>query len=202
MENVVLSALLIAATALGIAMVVPQIVHIHRTRSTDGVSIMWIGVGVALNSWWTVYAIGAGVWGLTPVSVSGMALYVTMLVQFSQLHGLRSLGGFLGGAITFALLPLPALLLGGIEAAGIVVGLCYAVQFLPAVIESLRAETLHGLSLSTWAMALGEALIWAIYGASVADNALIIGGTGASVASLMIVGQICRVRKPRIVFAA
>ena len=51
-------------------------------------------------------------------------------------------------------------------------------------------------------MALGEALIWVIYGLAVLDLALIIGGAGGSLASAVIVGQLIRVRKPRIVFLA
>lgn len=202
MQQIVLTTLLVLATVLGVGMVVPQVRRLHRTASTDGVSIVWIGVGVAMNLWWTAYAVRSELWGLLPVSVSGVALYFTMTVQFVRLKGTSTLRGFAFGAIVLGIVPLPALLLGGIEAAGVAVGLCYAVQFIPAAIESFRSEDIRGLSFSTWLMALGEALIWVIYGLVVVDLALIIGGAGGSLASAVIVGQLIRVRKPRIVFLA
>lgn len=202
MNPILLNAMLLGATALGIGMVVPQILRLHRSASTEGVSIAWIGVGVAMNSWWTAYAVSSGLWGLLPVSVSGALLYLTMATQMVRLRGPQVLAGFATGALALGAVPLPALFLGGMQAAGIAVGLCYAVQFLPAVVESFRSADLRGLSMTTWIMALGEALIWAIYGTAVADAALVIGGIGGSVASFLIVAQLFRVRKPRMVFAA
>ncbi len=199
MEQILLTSLVVVATLLGAGMVVPQILRLHRTENTDGVSVAWIGVGVAMNSWWTAYALGVELWSLLPVSVSGVLLYVTLAMQMFRLRGAGQIRGFLLGVITVGVIPLPALLLGGLEAAGIVIGLSYAVQFSPAVRESLRSKDLLGLSPSTWLMAFGEAVIWFVYGAAVVDVALIIGGAGGAVASAVILTRLYRVLRPRIV---
>ncbi len=200
MNQIFLSSLVVVATMLGAGMVLPQILRLHRTASTNGVSAAWIGVGIAMNAWWTAYAVGTGLWGLLPVALGGVLLYGVLAAQVLGINGGSALRQLLMGAVVLGAIPLPALILGGIEAAGIAVGLCYAVQFTPAVIESLRASDLRGLSFSTWIMALGEAAIWAVYGLAIADVALIIGGAGGTFASAIIVVQIVRVLRPRIVY--
>lgn len=200
MNQLLLTGLLVGATVLGAGMVMPQILRLHRTGSTSGVSAAWIGVGIAMNAWWTAYAVGSGLWGLLPVAIGGVLLYGVLAMQVLGISGRLAARQLLIGALVVGVIPLPALVLGGTEAAGIAVGLCYAVQFTPAVVESLRSSDLQGLSFSTWLMALGEALIWVVYGLAVADVALIIGGAGGSLASAIIVVQIVRVLRPRIVY--
>lgn len=200
MNHILLTGLVVAATVLGAGMVFPQILRLHRTASTNGVSLAWIGVGVAMNAWWTAYALGSGLWGLLPVAVGGVFLYLVMAGQILRILGFGAVRQFMLGAVVLGAIPLPALIVGGIAAAGVAVGLCYAVQFVPAVLESFRSSDLRGLSFSTWLMALGEAVIWVMYGLAVSDIALVIGGTGGSLASAIIVAQLVRVRRPRIVY--
>lgn len=199
MEQVLLSAMAIVATMFGAGMIIPQIVRLRRTANVEGLSIVWIGVGVGLNSWWVAYAVGAGVWGVLPVSVISVALYLFLAAQVFRIDGSNHLRQFVAGAVALGLAPVPALIFGGLQAAGIVVGLSYAIQFAPAVVESFRSADLGGVSPTTWLLAFGEALIWSAYGLAVLDVALVIGGVGGAVASAAILFRLFRVLRPRIV---
>ena len=49
--SVVLPILLVVANVMGAGMIVPQVARLHRVRSVDGLSGIWVGVGVAMNNW-------------------------------------------------------------------------------------------------------------------------------------------------------
>ncbi len=186
METMVMSVLLIIANVLGTGMIVPQLVRLHRRRVTDGVSGLWVGVGVAMNLWWLGYGLQAGLWGLIPVSAIAGLLYLSIA------RGLLSLGGTAAappmaiGAFGLGLLPLPFLLIGGWELAGVAIGFCYGLQFLPAAVTAIRSDHIGGISPTTWIMAWVEAVIWLIYGISVVDRALIVGGSGGALMATII----------------
>lgn len=196
MPETALVALVAIASVFGAGMIVPQLVRLRRTRSLNGLSRPWVGVGIVVNAWWGAYAIGAGVWGILPVSVAGAGLYLAIAAAALPLDsgGARAIGAG-GAAATVA--PLIGLVVGGWPAAGIAVGLSYAVQFAPAAIEALRADAVDGISPTTWVMAAIEAVIWLIYGVEVADAALAIGGAGGLAMALVILGRLVASGRPR-----
>ena len=55
--NLVLNLIVVAASVLGSGMALPQALKLARTQNVEGVSAVWIGVSVAINVWWTIYAI-------------------------------------------------------------------------------------------------------------------------------------------------
>ncbi len=75
------------------------------------------------------------------------------------------------------MIPLPFLVIGGWELAGIAVGLSYGVQLLPAVVAACRTRDLVGVSASTWIIAFVESGLWLVYGIGVGDIALTLAGT-------------------------
>ncbi len=188
--------LLAIATIAGVGMIVPQVVRIHRTHSLAGVSVDWIGVGLALNVWWCVYAVATALWGVLAVSIGGMVLYAVMAAQTNRIDrpGFRRLGR--ASALTASVM-LAALLVGGWTGAGVAIGLAYAVQFSPATLTAIRSTRLDGLSLSTWVLAAIEAMIWLLYGVIEVDPALIIGGAGGVICSTLIVARILSSGRPR-----
>ena len=190
-----MTVLLAIATIAGIGMIVPQVVRIHRTRSLAGVSVDWIGVGLALNVWWSIYAVATELWGVLAVSIGGMALYGVMAAQTHRIDrsGVPRVGR---ASMLTASLMLAALVIGGWTGAGVAIGLAYAVQFSPATITAIRSTRLDGLSLSTWVLAAVEALIWLLYGAIEVDPALIIGGAGGAICSTLIVVRIVSSGRP------
>lgn len=196
MEQLLLSLLLVTANVFGVAMIIPQVVRLHTSRSADGVSLAWIGVSIAMNGWWTAYAIDAELWGLLPVSVGGASMYLIMTGQMIGLRGAGAFGPLLFGLLILGMIPLPFFFIGGMAAAGLAAGLCYGGQFLPAVVTALRSATLHGLSPATWFMAWVEAVVWIIYGATSSDEALLVGGVGGTVASTVILARLVTSRRP------
>ncbi len=173
------------ATVLGVGMLVPQALTMFRTQDFRGLSSSWIGGGVAINAGWVVYALSVELFGLLPVSLGALVLYLwmaAMLARGAQRLFTRALISAGAIAATFAV----AAVLGGATALGLLIALTYSAQFAPAAWSAIRADDVSGVSVTTWAMALVEAVIWAAYGAAVGDAALTLGGTGASVMSILV----------------
>ena len=186
--NLALNLLVVAATVLGSWMAFPQAQRIARTRRVDGVSAAWIGVSLAINGWWLTYGLAAGVWALVPVSVVSLVLYGVMAWFYVRSVGRAALPGLALGMFGLGMIPLPFLVIGGWELAGVAVGLSYGVQLLPAVVASLRTSVLSGVSSATWIIAFVEAGLWLVYGLGVGDIALTLAGVvGAAMASVILV---------------
>jgi uncharacterized protein with PQ loop repeat len=185
--NLLLNLLVVVATVLGSWMAFPQARRIARTRRVDGVSATWIGVSLAINGWWLTYGIVADVWALIPVSFVSLLLYGVMAWFFVGSVGRAALPGLALGVFGLGMVPLPFLVVGGWELAGVAVGLSYGVQLLPAVIASLRTSMLSGVSSTTWIIAFVEAALWLVYGIGVGDVALTLAGVvGVSMASVIL----------------
>ncbi len=185
--NLALNLLVVVATVLGSWMAFPQARRIARTRRVDGVSATWIGVSLAINGWWLTYGLVAGVWALVPVSIISLLLYGVMAWFYVGSVGRPALPGLALGVFGLGMVPLPFLLVGGWQLAGVAVGLSYGVQLLPAVVASLRTSELSGVSSTTWIIALVEAALWLVYGVGVSDIALTLAGlVGVVMASVIL----------------
>lgn len=188
--NVVLNMVVIAASVLGSGMAFPQARRLVRTRRTDGVSPVWVGVSVALNGWWLAYGALADVWVLVPVSLVSVVLYGTIAVTLVATAGPRTLPGLVAGLLGLGSVPMPFLVAGGWSTAGLAVGLGYGMQLLPAVVGALRTRQLAGIAPGTWLIAWTEALLWLVYGAAVGDAALLAGGTSGVAMASVILGRL------------
>jgi uncharacterized protein with PQ loop repeat len=194
--NLVLNLIVITASVLGSGMALPQALKLARTQNVDGVSAVWIGVSMAVNVWWTVYALHESVWALLPVATGSLALYFGMGVIYLRSVGRSSLPGFALGAFVLGMAPLPALLVAGWQAAGLAIGLSYGIQLAPAVFAAYRTRDLDGVSPGTWIMSLLEALLWLAYGAMIADAALLAGGATGVVMATAILTRLAAVGSP------
>ena len=186
--QLLLNFLVVVATVLGSWMAFPQARRIARTRRVDGVSSTWIGVSLAINSWWLTYGLVVGVWALVPVSLISLLLYGVMAWFFVRSVGRAAGAGLALGVFGLGMVPLPFLLIGGWELAGVAVGLSYGLQLLPAVVASLRTSALSGVSSTTWIIASLESVLWLAYGLGVGDAALTLAGlVGVVMASVILV---------------
>lgn len=188
--NVMLNALVILATVLGSGMALPQARRLARTRRADGVSPTWVGVSLALNGWWVAYGIAAPLWALVPVSMISISLYACMAVLFVRTVGRSCVRGLALGALVLGMAPLPFLFVGGWAMAGVVVGFCYGLQLLPAVVTVFRTRLLAGVSATTWLIAWVEAVLWLVYGIGVNDIALVSAGAIGVVMSSVILARL------------
>ncbi|MFV0524745.1 MAG: hypothetical protein ACK5RL_09625 [Acidimicrobiales bacterium] len=184
---VLLAIALVVANIMGAAMIAPQVLRVRRQATVEGLSLGWVGVGIAMNLWWTVYAASTGRWAILPVSAVSGVLYLVLAGQAHRLVGERLWRPLLAGAAAFGAVPVVPLAVGGWGPAGLAIGLCYGVQFAPATVRSLLSRDLAGVSGATWAMAALEAAIWAVYGATVTDPALLVGGTMGMIMAMIIV---------------
>lgn len=193
--NLMLNTLVVAATVLGSGMALPQAHRLLRTRRVEGVSAAWVGVSIALNTWWLVYGLSSGVYALVPVSAVSLALYLSIAVLLVGSGGLGGLPTIVASAAALGAVPVPFLVAGGWPLAGVVVGLCYGLQLLPAVAAAFRSNDLSGVSAGTWVIALVEATLWFVYGLGVDDVALIAGGSSGVVMSSLILGRLANVSR-------
>ena len=210
--NLVLNLIVIAASVLGSGMALPQAIRLARTGRVDGVSAVWIGVSMAINVWWTAYALAVSLWAILPVSTISLAVYFGMAVVYFRSVGRQAIAGMALGSLVLGMAPLPALLIGGWEMAGLAIGLSYGIQLAPAVFAAYQTRQLDGVSPGTWMLSLAEGLLWLAYGAMITDLALLAGGatgvvmSGAllmrlaavgSVSDLIRVGLVTRVKVAR-----
>lgn len=198
MPTPLLTALVVIANVMGVGMTVPQVVRLHRTRATAGVSGAWVGLGIGMNAWWFAYAWAEHLVGLIPVSVGALVLYTVIAAQYIGLERGQGLRRLAVGILGFATIASAALLSAGWSAVGLSLGVTYAVQFTPAVLAALRTHDLGGISPVTWRMALVEAAIWFLYGAVVDDVALLVGGGGGAVMSGAILARLWLVSRPEV----
>ncbi|MDY7099729.1 MAG: hypothetical protein S0880_00945 [Actinomycetota bacterium] len=188
---------LVVANVLGVGMIVPQAARLHRRRVVDGVSGEWVGVSLAINSWWIAYGVSEQLWGVVPVSVGAIVLYGVIAAQYVRLVGPAGARRIVVGVAMSAWFPLAFLLAGGWTAAGLAIGLAYTGQFAPAAITACRSVDLAGVSPATWAMATGEAAIWFTYGLSNGDVALLVGGGGGAVTAAVVLARVVTVGRAR-----
>ena len=113
-------------------------------------------------------------------------LYASIAILYVKTVGVRSIGGMAIGAFGLGMVPLPFLIAAGWEVAGLATGLCYGIQLAPAVVAAHRTRALDGVSSGTWKMSFVEALLWLVYGLSVADAALIAGGAAGIVMAVAV----------------
>ena len=190
MTTALITIMLVVANVMGAGMAYPQASRIVRERSTAGVSGVWAGVSLAMNIWWLVYGISEGLWGLVPVSGAAAALYVVIIAGCLRVIGAGAIRPVLIGLFVLGLVPLPFLILGGWQVAGLAIGLCYGMQLVPAVVTACRSRDLTGLAPTTWIMAWIEAVIWLAYGLIVADPALLAGGISGAVMAAIILARL------------
>lgn len=198
----VLTFLVIVANVLGAGMILPQVLRLSRGGTADGVSTVGVGVGMAQNLWWVAYGLQAdGAMGIVPVSVAGVLLYSTIGVQLVGLVGRRCMAPIIAGFAGIGIVPMVPYLLVDLQAAGLTIGLLYGVQFAPAAFAVARTREPVGVSAATWSMAWVEAAIWLIYGLTIGDSALALGGGGGSVMAGLILVRLAATRpqiRPRL----
>lgn len=197
MESLVLPVLLVVANVTGVGMVVPQVVHLWRSRTLDGVSAVWVGVGVAMNLWWIVYGLAVDLWGVLPVSMGAALLYGAMACLLLSIAGRSVVRPMAAGLVTPALVPLIGLATAGWQGAAMLIGLMYGGQFAPAAWTAVRSSSVAGVSSATWQMAWVEAVIWLFYGATTGDAALLVGGGGGVTMASVILIRLAFARSPR-----
>lgn len=180
--------IVVAANVLGGAMALPQASKVWRERQTEGVSTHWVGISIALNSGWALYAWGVGDAGIVPVSVVAVTSYLLIARALLRFDTSASITVMTVPAVAALVLPAAALAAGSWAAAGVVLGAMYGVQLLPAVVTVYRSAEVSGVSWATWIIGLAEAALWAVYGLARTDPGLAtLGLVGSLMSALVLV---------------
>lgn len=194
-----LTATVIVANLLGAAMAIPQAAKIVRSRHIAGVSPGWAGMSATVNAWWAVYGVAVGELGIVPVCVVSVMAYGVIaraIVRHRPGRRRQVLGPMAGGAAVLAIVPAITLVAGGWTATGIALGALYGVQLSPAVVAVYRTVDVTGVSAATWALALGEAALWGVYGSFRLDVGLLALAATGSLMSAAVLARLF-VRLPR-----
>jgi uncharacterized protein with PQ loop repeat len=187
MMNLFLTLTVVSANVLGGAMAFPQAARLVRTRRVEGVSAAWVGISVAMNLWWLAYGVTEQRWALIPVSAISIILYGAIGLTLVATLGVRRASPMAMAFLALAVVPIPFLVGSGWRTVGVVIGLCYGVQLMPAVVSACRSADLAGVSSGTWVIASAESLLWGIYGVALADAGLVVAGVlGVAMSSLII----------------
>lgn len=173
------------ANAFGVVKLVLQARRSITSRKTEGLSPEWIGMGLAMNLGWIAHSVIHQIWALLPVSIGSLVLYGAIWVAMGsvdrrQARRVRSV--LLGVVAVFG----AGFVVGYIDGFGLTLALLYTVQFAPAASRALNSLALDGLSPATWLMAPIEAFMWVVYGITVHDPVLIVGGLGAAAMSAVV----------------
>jgi uncharacterized protein with PQ loop repeat len=154
------------ASILFISRLLPQPIRLVRTGLPEGVSPLAAINAVISESAWLLYGLQAGLVPVWAVSVAALVpgVWTVVLLRRQVVAGdvLRA------GAWLAVILAAWA---GGVL--GAVLGVSVALSIGPQVWTAVRTSDLRGLSIYTWLIAIGDALLWGAYGLVVGDVALL-----------------------------
>jgi uncharacterized protein with PQ loop repeat len=154
-------------TALSVAFVWPQVARVYRHHTVEGIAPKGTLHGGVASALWMLYGLALGD---PAISVANAAVVLAMsLIAVQQVrHG--ALPGRVAAATAVAVV-----LVGGIGVAispslvGWLAILAGATSVLPQTIHVLRAPSLHGVSVPTYALLCLTTLSWASYGVGIGD---------------------------------
>jgi uncharacterized protein with PQ loop repeat len=182
--------------ALGVAMVVPQIVRIVRHPTLPGVSPISWALTVFACLLWMTYGLRSGALPQVPgnvLLVSG-AIAVVLLVKSPTSRARRGLLLALGtGVLEATAWVIPPV---GVGYLAFAIG---TVSTWPQLYDSVgnwRAHLNSGVSLSTWALRIASQVCWLCYAVGTSDLPVGIGATVAFVTGVAMVALETAARAP------
>ncbi len=169
-------ALALLATLLSAAFLVPQLRQLRRTHDSGGVSCTAATVGLVSTLAWAVYGIGTTAHALVPPSLVGSIQYGSLLWLLRRSGRASVIGAVVGLGWGLVLAAAGVTTAAAGEGPWVGVGttltVAVAVQYIPAVIDAHRSETVTGISFTTWVLVAASGLTWAAYGLVVGDLAV------------------------------
>jgi hypothetical protein len=180
----VIAVLPVLAAGFAVPQFVPQLLKLHRTNDTAGLSTAWALLTGINNAAWFGYFAASRYWvALIPSSSAallGGCLGVTLARRTTMTcRVLVTIGAW---AIVLCVAASVDRRFLGATLAG-----AFLIQVIPAVAAAHRIRRPTGVAAGTWRLILGEVTCWAVYGVANHDPPLIVlGTTGATSAVLML----------------
>lgn len=167
------------ASVLFISRLLPQPFRLVRTGLPEGVSPLAAMNAVISETAWLIYGLQAG---LVPVWAVSVAALVPGIWTVVLLRGRVRRHHLVRAGLWLAVIALA----WAAGVLGVILGGTVLVSVGPQVWTALRERDLRGLSVYTWLLAIGDALMWGAYGLAVDDPALL-GYAAVLVTSAVIV---------------
>lgn len=180
MEPVALLPVLAAGFA--VPQFVPQILKLHRTGDTAGLSTSWALLTGMNNAAWFGYFAASRYWLALVPSSSVALLSGGLAVMLHRRQALPGRSRVLIGAWALALGAAASLdrrLLGAALTGA------FLIQVVPAVVTAYRTSRPTGIARGTWLLIVGELSCWAVFGAANRDGPLVALGTSGVVSALL-----------------
>jgi uncharacterized protein with PQ loop repeat len=158
-------------TGLSVAFVWPQVARVFRRRTVDGIAPTGTMHGAVASALWMLYGLARGD---LAISAANAAVVVAMSLIASQQIRYRTLS-----SRTAASTLLLVVIVGGCglamspDVVGWLAIVAGATSVLPQTFHVLRAPTLHGVSVPTYALLCATTMSWASYGVVVGDPLVI-----------------------------
>lgn len=177
----------VLATILAVPQFLPQILKVHRSGDTTGVSWLWAMLTSVNNAAWLAYFVLSGFWSALAAASAAVLLAGLLAVMLAR-RGQR------GRRATLLITGWSAALIGigavaGRAALGTALTAAFAGQVAPSIWTACRTAHPSGISRGTWLLILGELACWAAYGAGKSDPRLITLGCTGIVASLLMLAR-------------
>jgi len=181
----VLSYAPVAAAALGVPQLLPQVLKLRATHDAAGISWSWAALTSVNNAAWIAYFALFRYWtALIPAcSVTLFSGALTIMLTARGEAQPRSLAVI--GAWAAALAAVCGV--AGRAGLGTLLTAAFVVQVAPSLGAAYRTARPSGISAGTWTLILGELLCFLAYGQHESDPRLIaLGATGVTASALML----------------
>jgi uncharacterized protein with PQ loop repeat len=174
----------VAATAFAIPQFLPQLIKLHRTGDTAGVSWPWATLTSVNNAAWAAYFVRFRYWtALVPACAATLlaGVLATMLATRGKAEVRPALLTIGWAALLTAACIVGRTVLGTLLTAG------FLLQITPPIWAAYRTVRPTGVSRGTWLLIVAELSCWAAFGVHKSDPRLIIlGFTGVAAGVLML----------------
>ena len=177
----------VGATMLATVGAVPQVRRLLVTGDAGGVSACAAGLGVATELAWIAYTVHRGLWAAVPEGCLMLTANVVLLVVLVRADVDVRRAAIAGTSWLGALAAAAAV--GGSSAIAAILAIAYAVEVAPAVWSVYRTSSPSGVARATWAIILGESLLWGVYGIGQGDPANISFGVIGMIAASAILAR-------------
>jgi uncharacterized protein with PQ loop repeat len=166
------------AAAVGILLGLPQLVHLIRTRHTEGVSLLAWQSLLVLNLSWGMHGVLIGQLNMIVTNAFGLLTTVPILVLMCRSRGL-SLLRVLAPAVVIAVVVIGADLAFGSVAFGAVVLIPGTVVNVAQSVELVRSPSVEGVSPLFLSLAVVNQLLWVSWAFLVPEPGTIIAASVA-----------------------
>jgi uncharacterized protein with PQ loop repeat len=183
----------LVAAILAVPQFLPQLVRLHRTGETAGVSWSWAALTSLNNAAWFGYFALSGFWTALVPAASATLFAGALAVLLTPRGGGPPRRPAALALVWAALLIISAALFGR-TGLGTALAVAFLLQVTPSVWTAYRADDTTGIAPGTWLLILGELLCWGTFGIYQSDPRLILLGATGVAASLLVLAQVIKPR--------